>query len=530
MFESAYGCTNVQVRWRCDAIRICALLLAVCFATLVRAQSANLVTTPVSSTDRVILRDHHPSWANAQSDAGALPADMPLQALVLVLSRTPEREQAFEQFLKDQQNPSSPDFHHWLTPVEIGQRFGVSAHDIAAVKSWLESQGLHLDSVSSSMVRIRFSGSASAVGNAFGSEMHYYMVNGEKRISISAEAQMPAALAGVIRSVTGLFTVDIRPLHVSRRAEMSVSDSTREGQVSPAMAATCGGSPCNFVSPADFATIYQVNPVYQNGVTGAGQTIAIIGRSGVDPADITTFQSRVGLPQVLPNMIVPPGGMAPPPPDTTPVSMPSLDQEEATLDVTRAGSIATGATIDLIVSSDAGGGIEIASEYVVDTTPVPAQIMSISFGACEASAPVNEVQFWDSVFQQAAGEGISAFVASGDAGAAGCDPYNATPPVSQAPSPNLICSSGYATCVGATEFADTANASLYWNSTNSSAFESALSYIPEGAWNEPTTASGGFQASSTGGGVSLVIHAQSWQTGPGVPSPVCRPLYTRCRV
>ena len=191
-----------------------------------------------------------------------------LPSLTIVLSRPAERELAFEQFLKDQQNAASPDFHHWLTPIEIGQRYGVSAHDVAAIKSWLESQGLHFDSVSSSMVRVRFSGAAAAVGNAFGAEMHYYAVNNKKLISISGEAQIPAALMGVIRSVSGLYTIDIHPMHGARQGQINVAKAATDGSPSPALTATCGGGiTCHFVAPEDFATIYQVGPVYSGGKT-----------------------------------------------------------------------------------------------------------------------------------------------------------------------------------------------------------------------------------------------------------------------
>ena len=195
------------------------------------------------------------------------------------------------------------------------------------------------------------------------------------------------------------------------------------------------------------------------------------------------------------------------------------DQLEATVDVTRATSVAPGATIKLVISgsSSTQNGVAIASQYVVDTNPVPAQIMSISFGKCERDAGQSGVDFYDSLFSQAAAEGISVFVISGDSGAAGCDPYNSTPPASQIAGSNYICVSSHATCVGGTQFADTANPGAYWSSTNGSGFESALGYIPEGAWNEPLDGMGNVQAAASGGGVSAYIPTPSWQTGPGVP-------------
>ncbi len=493
---------------RLFVVAVSMLLWIVC-APVARAQSADRVLGPVDPKARVTMHGHHPSWASPQNDAGAVPADLALEHLTLVLARSPQVQQAFEQFLANQQDPASSEYHHWLTPIEVGERFGVSLHDIAALSDWLRSQGLHVDLISSSHVSITFSGPASAVANAFGAEMHYFNVNGKQRISITAAPQIPAALAPVIKAIHGLYTIEEHPAHKS-----TIGYFSADGPV-PAMNGS-GGS--HFIAPADFATIYDVNSVYNGGINGAGQTIAIIGQARVYNPDIENFQSLSGLATKDPVVIIPPNGVDPGPPASS-GSAPG-DQGEQTLDVTRSGSIAPGATIDLVVSTKTAtnSGIAIASEYVIDTTPVPAHIMSISYAGCEASNGQSGVAFWDNLFSQAAAEGISVFVASGDAGAAGCDPFFKTPPASQILSPNYICSSSYATCVGGTEFADTANPSQYWSSTQGAGLESVLSYIPEGGWNEPTTGSGGFQAAASGGGVSAFIPTPSWQTGTGVPA------------
>jgi subtilase family serine protease len=505
----------------CVLYALCSILLVLCISASA-AQSANLVTTPVNPANRVSLTGHHPAWASPQNDVGAVPADLPIERLTLILARPAQREQAYTQFLKDQQDRSSPNYHHWLTPVEIGTRFGVSSHDIHAVTAWLQSQGLHVDSISNSRERIIFSGPASGMANAFGAEMHYFTVSGEKRISITAEPQIPAALGQVVKSIRGLFTVKYYPQHegetVPQPSHNVASGSGSSPQ--PMGSFSCGGNPCYFIFPADFAMIYNVNGV-TGGINGAGQTIAIVGRSRVYAPDITNFASASGVTINLnpPNGVVPPGGIdpgAPAPPGNL-----SRDQGEATLDVTRAGSIAQGATILLVVSADSAtvNGIAVDAQYVVDTIPLPAQIMNISFGGCEnRPGGQGEVGFWDTLFKQAAGEGISVFVSSGDSGAAGCDTAFSAPPASQSLSPNAICSSSYATCVGGTEFADFANPSQYWSPTNGSGSESAISYIPEGAWNEPLNGQGKVEVAGTGGGVSQFIATPSWQVGLGVPS------------
>ena len=254
-------------------------------------------------------------------------------------------------------------------------------------------------------------------------------------------------------------------------------------------------------SPDDFSVIYDVN----NSYLGLDQTIAIIGRSRVYEPDLQNFESLTGITFGTPTVIVPPNGQDPGQP-AGPGGEASGDQLEATLDVMRAGSVAQGASIDLVISADnddAGiNGIRVAASYVVDSNPVIAQVMNVSFGACEADRNASDVQFWDTVFSQ---------------GAAGCDTYFETPPRTQIASPNYICASSYSTCVGGTEFADASDPSQYWSSTNNGYLESALGYIPEGGWNEPLNSQGDTQAASSGGGVSMYIATPSWQTGTGVP-------------
>jgi subtilase family serine protease len=140
--------------------------------------------------------------------------------------------------------------------------------------------------------------------------------------------------------------------------------------------------------------------------------------------------------------------------------------------------------------------------------------MSMSFGLCEAALGSSGNNFINSLWQQAAAEGITVFVSSGDSGAAGCDSSGA-PSGTHGRGINGLCSSPYSVCVGGTQFDDTGNPSLYWSSFNSSGTQaSAQSYIPEKVWNE----SGNSGLWSGGGGVSTVYSKPSWQTGTGVPS------------
>jgi hypothetical protein len=484
--------------------RFTALLLAAA-CLFARGALAAELTTPIAHV--------RAAWATPENDLGETDPSLRLTNLTLVLNRPPERQAAFETLLRDQQNPGSPNFHRWMSPAQIGEQFGARGEDIAAVTSWLQSQGLHVDSVASSRVRIEFSGTAGNVGVAFGAPLHTYVVDGEQMLSPAENPRVPASVAALLRSVQGLQSVRERPHH-----HLSTSEpiSSRIGALPKGT--FCAGSSCShYIAPGDFASIYDLNPVYQQGINGSGQTIAIIGRARVWLPDIENFQKYTGLPTKDPVVIVPPNGIDPGASASTNDGSKHSDQFEATIDVTRAASVAPGATIDLVISANppSGSGIGIASQYVVDSNL--ARVMSISFGNCEQSAGQAGVSFWDSVFSQAAAQGISVFVSSGDSGAAGCDKAFTAPPISQAASPNYICASSYATCVGGTQFADSANSAAYWNSSNSATRASAYGYIPEGAWNEPLDSASNVQVAASGGGVSGYIATPYWQAGPGVP-------------
>ncbi len=454
------------------------------------------------------LEHHHPLWANAANDAGAAPADLQLNQLTLVLAPTLQQEQAFEQLLADQQNPASPQFHHWLTAAQIGQRFGISNHDLAAVRAWLESQGLRVNWIAPGRNFIGFAGAAADVNRAFQTELHFYNVNGAKRLSVASDPAIPVALAPAIAAVRGLYSIQDRPSHFTQ-LQQSTPDFSNGGD--------------HFLAPGDFATIYDL----PSNLSGAGVTIGIVGWSFVDTADLQNFRQQTGISFADPAEVIPTefGGVNPGSPYTAPPKSCNnclAGQEEATLDVLRAASVAQDASLLLVSSSQSGAtdGIGAAAQYLIQTSPVPAQIVNISFGDCEADAGYSGVSYWNKLFQQAAAEGISVFVSSGDSGAAECDVSFAAPPNSpQAASPNYICASPYATCVGGTDFNDAANPGTYWNSANSAGLASALSYIPEGAWNEPLSAASSPQIAASGGGVSQYLATPAWQQRvTGVPA------------
>lgn len=483
------------------------LAFSCCFSAA-NGQVRDQIVAPIDTLRTQALTNHHPLWANPKNDAGAAPADLELNQLTLVLARSPEQEQAFEEFLAEQQNPASPEYHHWLTPEQVGERFGVSDHDLAAVRGWLESQGLHVNWIAPGRNFVGFGGDSAHVGRAFATELHYYNVNGAKRLSVASDPTIPAGLMPAIASVRGLYDIEDRPM----------GQVQAEGSAQPEF--SNGGH--HYIAPEDFATIYDLPA----NLSGAGVTIGIVGWSFVDFDDLTNFRERTGARFADPAEVVPTqfGGVNPGTAYTTAPTCSNCigGQSEATLDVIRAGSVAQDANLLLVSSSSSGAnnGIGAAAQYLIQTSPTPAQVIDISFGDCESDAGPSGVSYWNKLFQQAAAEGISVFVSSGDSGAAGCDVSFTAPPSSpRALSPNYICASSYATCVGGTEFNDSSNPQAYWTSGNGAGLASVLSYIPEGAWNEPLNTGSQLQVAASGGGVSSYVGTPSWQKGvSGVPA------------
>jgi subtilase family serine protease len=477
-------------------------------------QQPDRVLTGSNPTAVTLLPGHVPAWASAANDAGPAPDSLPVR-LSFVLTRSPERQAAFTRLLEDQQNPASPSFHKWLSPQQVGSLYGPTQHDLAAFTAWLASQGFTVAETAPSGIFVTVDASAAAAAKALGTSFHSFRVNGESRLSAATEPSIPSQFAPLVGSISGLSQLAIEPMHHAASLPMSA----RAGSDDDAPRYTNSGSGRHFITPGDFATLFDLKSVYNAGITGSGQKVAIIGRSRVATTDISEFESATNLTANLPNVVIPTDGVDP---GTTG----NGDQSEATLDVDRVIGTAPAVQADLVVSGSANGynGIYVAAQWEVQHLLDP--VMNISFGSCELYQGPGGVSLWDTLFAQAASEGISVFVSSADSGAATCEPQFSTPDNFQFRAINYICASSYATCVGATEPADSANPAQYWSSTNGTGLASALSYIPEGAWNEPTaTNSSGntvYVDASGGGGASIFVPKPAWQTGTGVPADGAR--------
>ncbi len=453
---------------------------------LLSIRAAARIHRPIDDTERVVLPGNHPKFARPELATGAVSPDTRLERMILVLSPAPHQKQALVSLLAAQQDPSANEYHRWLTPDEFGLRFGVDDADLRQVTAWLGDHGFTVESVSSSRNNVVFSGSASQVQAAFHTAMNHYQVAGQSHAANANDPEIPAALAGIVEGVVSLHDFRTRPVHSARRVVPLYTNA--------------GG---HYLSPADFATIYDLGTLYQQYTDGTGQSIAVVGRSNLVLSDVRQFRSAFGLPARDPVVLLngrDPGTAA------------SDDFKEATLDVEWAGAVAKNASIQFVTtaSTNVTDGIYLSAQFAVDHDLAP--VLSMSYGLCESSLGNAENTFVSNLWQQAAAQGITVVVSSGDSGAAGCDSVDA-PSATKGRAVNGLCSTPYNTCVGGTQFDDTDAGSLYWNGVNDASGSSARSYIPERTWNE----SGGSGLWSSGGGASTLYAKPSWQTSAGVP-------------
>ena len=450
-----------------------ALTLLLTFTVASRAeptkagQSHPLITSAINDADRVTLSGNTSFDANAETDRGRVPDGYQLDHLQLELRRPADQDQALESYIEELQKPESPNYHQWLTANQFGA-YGLVKSDLDIISNWLKSEGFTVNVVYTSGVLIDFSGNAGMIRKAFQTEIHYLDVNGESHISNMSDPTIPAALAPAVIGIASLN--DFKPYGMYRtKSQYTVVED---------------GFTYYIVAPADLATIYNLNPLFSEGTTGAGQTVVVIEDTNMKTQDWTTFRSTFGLSGYTGASL----GIEHPEPTsgTNNCNDPGIngDNVEAALDVEWASAAAPDARIILASCTDSTtfGGL-IAIQNLVNASKPPA-IISMSYGLCEVNTSTSLKAGFNSAFQQAVSEGISVFVAAGDADAVQCD--RPRPAATHGIGITGWGETAYNVSVGGTDFGDSflGENSTYWSSTNSSTYGSALSYVPEIPWND----------------------------------------------
>ena len=436
---------------------------------------------PVAASAQVVLDGtRSPALAGAD-DLGALSGQTVVAGARLLLRRPADRQARLDELLGAQQDPASPLYHRWLGPAELGHDFGPSPASVATAENWLTAQGFTIGAVSPTRMAISFSGTARAVARAFGASVHAYALRGRQVDALAADPAIPASLSGIVAGLAGLGgsvpEPQLRPIGPVTRSATGWMLKPGKPGARPAFDVTVDGDVQQDVAPADFATIYGINPLRAGAspILGSGQTIAVVEDSDILPADWSSFRASFGLSTYAATLTITHPGCSDP--------GRTADESEAALDAEWSTAVAPAAAIQLASCSDASGGIQAALQGLVDQSTSP-RVISVSFGECESELGAAAAMSWANLVQEGAAEGISIFVSTGDSGSAGCDQNAAV--ATHGISVNGLASSPYDVAVGGTDFADfaTNTVATYWNTSNGSADGSAKSYIPEIPWND----------------------------------------------
>jgi uncharacterized protein (TIGR03437 family) len=424
------------------------------------------------NTDRtVLLRSNLNPRVRRENDRGPVAREMLLSHITLTFQRTPEQHAALDQLLEGQQDATSPNFQHWLTPEEFAARFGVTDETLNRVTTWLRSEGLTVESAARGRGWIVFNGTAAQVQNTFHTEIHRYQVGGKLHFAPFTPPSIPAVFEKWIGAIRGLDDFYLEP--TKRTLPLyTAADGTHA------------------LVPGDLVRIYDL---IRTGVGGEG--IAVVGQSAIDLSDIQQFRSTFLLPAGDPQTILVGDD-------------PGIDStgalQEADSDLEWAGGVSPNSPLLYVYAKD----VFDATQQAIDQNLAP--VLSFSYGVCEVNVSPAHATALRDLAQQANAQGITWIAGSGDAGAAGCDAGSY--PATQGLSVSLPASLPEVTGVGGTEFNEGPGGN--WFSNNFSDFSSASQYLPEVAWNDTTQALG---LRASGGGASVLYPKPSWQIGQGVP-------------
>lgn len=366
--------------------------------------------------------------------------------------------------LREVSNPKSPHYHHYFSRAQFKALLAPTPAQVQQVQAYLQSQGFQMSGISSNGLLINASGTVAQAQQSFQTQIDIYQSKNRIFYANSNPPSMPADISQLVISIGGLDNAQQLHTHYQQRA----LDNTN----SPAQPVG--------LSPKDLASAYDINPLYNAGLQGQGQSIALLELDGYQPGDVQQYFNAYALPTPnIKNIQVDHFNGA--------AGQSSL---ESVLDIEMAGSIAPRSTLYVYEGMSTTQGINNIYNRIVDDNK--AQIVSLSWGLCEDSLGEAEVQTLNNIFTQGSLQGMSFFAASGDSGAYDCQDENLAVD-SPASDPNV-------TGVGATTLQLDANDA----------------YVSESVWSNPQSVIRGPKGAGSGGGLSKFFDQPSWQNAPGV--------------
>ena len=428
--------------------------------------------------------------------------------------------------------PGNPAYHHFLSVPQFTDRFGAPAASVAALDKYLEAQGLRVGPLAPDHLAQGVSGSVADLDRAFGTVLvRLRTAQGGTVVGSTVAPRLPARLVGGVSFVDGLEPwVDqvsnlvrfpprradsdgghagpghagsgTRPGHAGSGTRPGHAGSgTRRGQARPEQAnAGCSGMADAGLTPAQLAAAYGFNGFYSRGDEGQGETIGLIEYALPDTQAIAGYEACTGASLTID--YVPTGA----PPKQT--------NAEVAADVEVVAALAPKATVVVYESNQAGTGLGPWQLAVSGTAAggLP-DVISSSWDSCEPDTGLGSsyYQAEEALYQEAATQGQTVLVASGDNGSEGCVPETQ----SKSLAVDDPASAPMVTAVGGTASDSPTGPEYVWNSRGAS---------PSNCLGTGCSGSG-----ASGGGASTVWPRPDYQPASFPQAAVCNLGIEGCR-
>lgn len=452
----------MSVRKKCGlAIFVAGLAAMLCF--FFAPDSLN----PFART--VALKGHTPP---AVGESQLVSHADPNEIQTVVIGLALKNEADLEKLIDEQDDPSSPNYHKYLTTDEFKATYSPDQADVDAVTDWAKSNGLTVVDVSDNRTLIEIEGTTEQFEKAFQVKLNRYRLQRSAAMggpveytSNAADPRIPNKLSHIIQSVIGLNSA------AQFESRMRLAPPQPGSQMRTVQA---HGAPYG-LSPKDVAAVYNYPNANNRAATvkydGTGRKVAIATAYTYNQSDVDNYWKQYGITRTgtIRNIYI--------------KGQSNQADGETTLDLQQVGAQAPGADILMYMAKDPAFTkfTKVFNQIVVDNE---ADVVSVSWGLCEDWTGSRQMKTEHNIFLQAAAQGIVIFAAAGDDGAYDCRGQKKVEFAVDYPS-----SDPYVTAVGGTEL-------HHSNGRRTS----------EEAWT------------GAGGGKSGTYKRKSWQTGAGVPA------------
>jgi len=357
-------------------------------------------------------------------DVGALSSAEASQSISVTIALKLGDLTGAESLMQRLVTPGDSMYGKFLTPAQVEAQFGPNESDVARVIAELTASGLAVERTTSTTLTA--TGNAGTLEQTFHTSLHQFVMPATaKHPSFTFRAAktapvVPASIASVVRGVIGLNTNPVFSPHLkSAPAQLGGSPVIRNPASTSGVDTESGE-----LTVKDFATLYDVNPLYAKGVTGKGRTVGIVTLANFTPSDVFAYWSALNLKVNAHRLTVVNIDGGPGKPSD------ASGSDETTLDVEQSGGIAPGANIIVYQSPNTDQGFLDAFARAVHDNK--ADSFSTSWGEWEffdstaggnqvtdvfSHDTVSSLQALHEVLVVAALQGQTAFAAAGDCGA-----------------------------------------------------------------------------------------------------------------